>query len=372
MRTLIAAMLVLAGLCWSAAALAGDVSVTASSTAASLFMGFAPENLLDGDSSTAWAEGGNGVGEGEWVEFHFVGRATLRRLVIQNGIGNPTWFSKYNRVKTLELVFSDGVRRRVELLDSPDEQAVDLGGVVSDWLRLVIVDVYKTSVFLNPKTTCLSEARVEYDHAASGTVPASASGSAPASGAATEALAQALAGNPAPQTQAKAAPQAETKAAPLPEAKPVATPPPPSKDRQSKDKAGAALLGEYKAGADSVTVIHEFYRRLTTLDDSFPEVFARQVRDQEAFVFEVFREYQRKRKTYEKFRNALVDIQGLNMRFTGVDVDRVRVDVTGTYTIYVGDTYEDVPENTAFVLLREDGQWRILERREGAAEEKKK
>ena len=157
----------------------------------------------------------------------------------------------------------------------------------------------------------------------------------------------------------------------MPEAKPVAAAPLPPKDKQSKDKAGAELLGEYKAGAEGVDVIREFYRRLTTLDDTFPEVFARQTRDQEAFVFEVFREYQRKRKTFEKFRNALVDIQGLNMRFTGIDVDRVRVEVTGTYTIYVGDTYEDVPENTVFVLLREDGEWRILERRDGAAEERK-
>ena len=332
MRRLIIAVLLLAAICWHSGAWAGDAQVTASSTAASLFMGFAPEKLQDNDPTTAWAEGGEGVGAGEWVEFSFGGKAALRRLVLRNGIGDPTWFSKYNRVRTLELAFSDGTRRRVELLDTPDEQAVDLGGVVSEWLRLIIVDVYKTSPFFNPKTTCLSEARVEFD----------------------------------------GAPAAKAQAAPLPEAKPVAAPPAPGKDKPSKDKAGAALLGDYKAGADAVGVIREFYRRLTTLDDTFPEVFARQTRDQEAFVFEVFREYQRKRKTFEKFRNALVDIQNLNMRFTTIDPDRVRVEVTGTYTIYVADTYEDVPENTVFVLLREDGEWRILERRDGAAEEKKK
>lgn len=346
MRRLIIAGLLLTAICWNSGAWAGDAQVTASSTAASLFMGFAPEKLQDNDPSTAWAEGGEGVGAGEWVEFHFGDKAALRRLVLRNGIGDPTWFSKYNRVKTLELAFSDGSRRRVELLDSPDEQAVDLGGVVSEWLRLIIVDVYKTSPFFNPKTTCLSEARVEFDG-----VPAAAAGEGPAAAA----LAQAMQGSPAASAKTPAA----------------KAPPAPGKDKPSKDKAGAALLGDYKAGADAIGVIREFYRRLTTLDDSFPEVFARQTRDQEAFVFEVFREYQRKRKTFEKFRNALVDIQNLDMRFTTIDVDRVRVEVTGTYTIYVADTYEDVPENTVFVLLREDGEWRILERRDGAAEERK-
>ncbi len=359
MRRLIIAVLLLAAICWHSGAWAGDAQVTASSTAASLFMGFAPEKLQDNDPTTAWAEGGEGVGAGEWVEFSFGGKAALRRLVLRNGIGDPTWFSKYNRVKTLELAFSDGTRRRVELLDTPDEQAVDLGGVVSEWLRLIIVDVYKTSPFFNPKTTCLSEARVEFDGA-----PAAAAAEGPAAAA----LAQAMQGSPA---AAAKTPAAKAQAAPLPEAKPVAAPPAPGKDKPSKDKAGAALLGDYKAGADAVGVIREFYRRLTTLDDTFPEVFARQTRDQEAFVFEVFREYQRKRKTFEKFRNALVDIQNLNMRFTTIDPDRVRVEVTGTYTIYVADTYEDVPENTVFVLLREDGEWRILERRDGAAEERK-
>lgn len=360
MRRLIIAGLLLAAICWNSGAWAGDAQVTASSTAASLFMGFAPEKLQDNDPATAWAEGGEGVGQGEWVEFQFGGRVALRRLVLQNGIGDSTWFSKYNRVKTLELAFSDGARRRVELLGSPDEQAVDLGGVVSEWLRLVIVDVYKASPFLNPKTTCLSEARVEFNGA-----PAAA---AAAEGPAAAALAQAMQG---PQPVPAKTPAAQAQAAPLPEARPVAAPPAPSKDKPSKDKAGAELLGEFKAGAEAIGVIREFYRRLTPLDDSFPEVFARQTRDQEAFVFEVFREYQRKRKTFEKFRNALVDIQNLNMRFTTIDPDRVRVEVTGTYTIYVADTYEDVPENTVFVLLREDGEWRILERREGAAEERK-
>ncbi len=368
MRILIMTALALAAVLWSAAALAADPGVTASSTAASLFMGFGPERLLDGDPATAWAEGGEGVGEGEWVELRFEGRPVLRRLVLRNGFADPTWFTKYNRVKTLELVVSDGTRRRVELADTPDEQAVDLGGVASDWLRLVIVDVYKTSPFLNPKTTCLSEVRVETGDGPA--APAATGGPAATDGTATAALAQALAETQ--PSQAKAPEPKKAEAAPLPEARPVAAAPAPSKDKPSKDKAGAELLGEYKAGADGVGVIREFYRRLTTLDDSFPELFARQVRDQEAFVFEVFREYQRKRKTFEKFRNALVDIGGLAMRFTGIDPDRVRVEVTGTYTIYVGDTYEDVPENTLFVLLREDGQWRILERRDGAAEEKKK
>ncbi|MCM0754997.1 discoidin domain-containing protein [Desulfovibrio aminophilus] len=361
MRKLFAAALLVAAFCWSVPAWAQGITVTASSTAASLFMGFSPDNLLDGDPNTAWAEGGEGVGAGEWVEFTFPEAVTMRRLRLRNGVQDPSWFEKYNRVKTLELVFPDGARRRVELADSRDEQVVDLGGARGSWLRLVIVDVYNCSVFFNSKTTCLSEAVIETsapEHASEG--PAAA------------ALAQALAKGPeTPGKGGKAAAAGghdSGATAPVLKTEPAPARP---KGKPSDARDGAELMTEFQRGGDAVVVIREYYRRLITLDDSFPQVFARQVREQEAFVFEMFREYQRKRKTYEKFRNALLDTDKLSMKFQAIDPDRVRVEVSGTYTIFVADTYEDVPENTVFVLLRDDGQWRILERQDGAAEPKK-
>lgn len=519
-------------------ALSLEAQVTASSQASSLFHNFGPENLLDNDPATAWAEGADAAGQGEWVELAFPAPVRLSRLVIRNGFQNPGWFDKYNRVKTLEIVFSDGARQRAELADSEDEQVVDLGGRNSVWLRLVIVDVYKCLPFYNPRTTCLSEARVEAAgesaapaapaHQAAAAVPEgptikasatlfSAQGDAyapenllddnpstiwavdgarsgigewvqvdfpgprivgrvgvrngdqspdgfarsnrvkearlvlsdgtetkielrdvpevqyftvparPATGlrlvidslypaeavrfrnvttlsgldiqsrpvgngvsgtvaprqAAAKSTAQApSAAKPAPggETRPVGAKPAETKVAEAPKAEPkaagprviepVPAPDLPKNARPSETRAGAALLGEFKAGSQAVGVIRDFYRRLVTLDDSFPQLFASRVREQEAYVFEVFREYQRKRKTFEKLRNALVDLDKLEMRFQAIDPDRVRVEVTGTYTIYVAETYEDIAENTVFVLVNEAGQWRILERQDGAAEAK--
>jgi len=350
--------------CWGVPAWAQGVSVTASSTASSLFMGFSPDNLLDGDPITAWAEGGEGPGLGEWVEFTFPETVSMRRLRLRNGVQDPTWFEKYNRVKTLELVFPDGARRRVELADSRDEQVVDLGGARGSWLRLVIVDVYKCSVFFNAKTTCLSEGVVETSAAET-----------QAEGPATAALAQALEKGPETPARpaAKGAPKDAAKTGHGAGAAVLTTEPAPApaRGKPSGDRDGAELMAEFQRGGDAVGVIREYYRRLITLDDSFPQVFARQVRDQEAFVFEMFREFQRKRKTFEKFRNALLDMDKLSMKFQTIDPDRVRVEVSGTYTIFVADTYEDVPENTLFILLREDGRWRILERQDGAADPKK-
>lgn len=512
-------------------ALALEARITASSQASSLFHGFGPENLLDNDPATAWAEGADNAGQGEWVELTFPAPTRLARLVIRNGFQDPTWFDKYNRVKTLEIVFSDGTRQRAELADTRDEQSIDLGGRSSVWLRLVIVDVYKCLPFYNPRTTCLSEVRVE----AVGESPAATATSGPAGPAQGAEPAPSVPGGPtikasaslfstrgetyAPEnlldddpatvwavdgaqagvgqwvevdfpglrrvekvgirngdqgpdgfarsnrvrearlvlsdgtqttvelkdepgvqwfrlparattslrlvivslhpaevvrfrnvtslsgleirwhpaeggretpkaaatkpakpvaeaksaeakpteTKAAEARPVEPKAAEVKVIEPVPAPALPKNAKPSEHRTATALMGEFAAGSQAVGVIQDFYRRLVTLDDSFPQLFARRVRDQEAYVFEVFREYQRKRKTFDKLRNALVDLDKLDMKFQAIDPDRVRVEVTGTYTVYVAETYEDIPENTVFVLVNEDGQWRILERQDGAA-----
>jgi hypothetical protein len=115
-------------------------------------------NLVDGDLTTAWEEGADGTGVGEWVQFEFVEPLVIARIEIANGYqkdddryqGNP-------RVKAMKVEFSDGTVQLVDLADVPDYQTItpDVGEV--EWVKLVIVSVYPGDRW---EDTALSEVRI--------------------------------------------------------------------------------------------------------------------------------------------------------------------------------------------------------------------
>ncbi len=78
-------------------------------------------NLVDGDLTTAWNEGAEGPGLGEWVKFEFSQQLVLARIEIANGyqkdeerfLGNP-------RVKSLKVEYSNGTTQLVDLLDTEE------------------------------------------------------------------------------------------------------------------------------------------------------------------------------------------------------------------------------------------------------------
>jgi hypothetical protein len=59
---------------------------------------------LDGDTGTAWVEGVAGLGQGEWIEYHFRNREQIRLLCIVNGYA-LTWdlYQKNPRVRILDI-----------------------------------------------------------------------------------------------------------------------------------------------------------------------------------------------------------------------------------------------------------------------------
>jgi hypothetical protein len=117
-----------------------------------------PENLLDGDLETAWSEGADGIGEGEWVEMTFERSTTLTALEIANGYqkdrrrfdGNP-------RVDELRLEFSDGTTQNVRLYDDMGWQYITPEPMHTESLRLIIVSVYPGDTW---DDTSLSEIRL--------------------------------------------------------------------------------------------------------------------------------------------------------------------------------------------------------------------
>jgi hypothetical protein len=121
-------------------------SAHASSSYSSPPYSYPAENLVDGDPSTAWAEGANGGGAGQWVDMTFPKTRHLAELCILPGYAKrPELFTKYGRPKTLRFDFSDGTSRLVTLADSPTLQHFAVSAVARS-ARMTIVDVYHGTV----------------------------------------------------------------------------------------------------------------------------------------------------------------------------------------------------------------------------------
>lgn len=120
------------------------VSVKASSTLSSTTdNSYAPENLLDGDLSTAWQEGAPGPGTGEKVRFLFESAVTLARMEIANGYQKDSRrFQGNPRVESLRVEYSDGSTEDVRLYDDMGYQEVSLSAKPTEWVRLTILSVY--------------------------------------------------------------------------------------------------------------------------------------------------------------------------------------------------------------------------------------
>ena len=134
-------------------------SATASSTLeATSTNSYRVTNLVDGDLATAWNEGTDGMGLGEWVRFEFSQQRVLARIEIANGyqkddgryLGNP-------RVKSLKLEYSNGTTQLVDLLDTKEFQAITPTRQPVEWVKLVIVSVYAGEEW---EDTALSEVRL--------------------------------------------------------------------------------------------------------------------------------------------------------------------------------------------------------------------
>jgi len=128
----------------------GDATLCASSVlAAAHGNSYGPANLTDGDDSTAWVEGSNGQGVGEFVVLEFDNAHAVRGLTIKNGYDkSPDIYAKNSRVKDIELRFSSGDSLQGTLKDVADAQHVELSRpVTAKWVELIIRSVYPGSKY---------------------------------------------------------------------------------------------------------------------------------------------------------------------------------------------------------------------------------
>jgi len=119
-----------------------------------------PANAIDGKRSTAWIEGVDGPGLGEWIRFDFDREINLHRILIQPGyFKSPAIWAENNRIQTLTAYFSNGASRDLTFADHMDSQKVDIGSVKTKWVKFVIKSVY----YGTDPDTAISEMAFEWD-----------------------------------------------------------------------------------------------------------------------------------------------------------------------------------------------------------------
>ena len=139
----------------------GDTTLCASSVLpAAQGNVYGPRNLTDGSDKTAWVEGSDGQGLGEFVVLEFDSARAVRGLAIRNGYDkSPDIFTKNSRVKDIELRFSSGDSIQATLKDEPGTQYVTLSQPIrAKWIELVIRSVYPGSKYSD---TAINELSVD-------------------------------------------------------------------------------------------------------------------------------------------------------------------------------------------------------------------
>ena len=99
------------------------------------------ENLIDSDTGTAWVEGVEGQGIGEFVTFTFKEKGLISEISIYNGYQKTEdIYNKNSRPKDITINFGDGSVTKVTLLDSRGEQVITLEHPVVAKSATVTVD----------------------------------------------------------------------------------------------------------------------------------------------------------------------------------------------------------------------------------------
>ena len=135
-----------------------DISVSCSSSLseAQYNIYHVANNLIDGDLTTAWVEGVNGQGVGQYLTFIFKNKGLLSNIAIHNGYQKTEdTYNKNSRPKEITITFGDDISKSYTLDDILGEQVIELEDPVeTDKLTIVIDSVYPGYKF---EDTAISE-----------------------------------------------------------------------------------------------------------------------------------------------------------------------------------------------------------------------
>ena len=104
-----------------------------------------PKNILDNNKNTAWVEGVDTDGVGEYLEFHFLNSRDIKSITITNGYAkNKKIFKANGRVKELEAILDNGTNTvKLSLKDSMKSQKLKVDFKKVRSIQLRIISVYK-------------------------------------------------------------------------------------------------------------------------------------------------------------------------------------------------------------------------------------
>ncbi len=105
---------------------------------------YGAQNLFAGPARSAWVEGREGNGVGEWITIEFDGMRLVKSINVRNGYQkNNDIFQKNNRVRQLRVVFSQGETQTLVLKDRLGSELFDLPKPVKAyWVKFIIDDVW--------------------------------------------------------------------------------------------------------------------------------------------------------------------------------------------------------------------------------------
>jgi hypothetical protein len=119
---------------------------------------YGPLSAIDGTIETAWAEGADGAGSGEWLRLVFPAEIVVDHVNIDAGYdADEALFAANNRIRRATLEFSGGERVAVALSDARGLQKFAVGGISTTWVRLVVEEVYPGA---SANDTCVAELEV--------------------------------------------------------------------------------------------------------------------------------------------------------------------------------------------------------------------
>lgn len=104
-----------------------------------------PQDACDGNQNTAWIEGVDGPGVGEWIRLDFDDKYEISGISIINGWAkNSKTYYNESRVARI-LVEADGFKTEASLEDNNlSYQTVDFGKkVVTSYVKITILDTYR-------------------------------------------------------------------------------------------------------------------------------------------------------------------------------------------------------------------------------------
>ncbi len=119
---------------------------------------YGPLAAIDGALETAWVEGAADAGVGQSLSLRFPEEIVVDRVALSVGYdASDALWAANNRIKRATLVFSSGQQRVAELSDARGLQTIDVGGIATASVTLMIDEVYAGQ---SANDTCVAELEV--------------------------------------------------------------------------------------------------------------------------------------------------------------------------------------------------------------------